>query len=106
MFSSGFYQNDPFGMAYICQVYCSDSQLNLSGTNDPAFDPQVKSVNTLPTAQEQFAKGADVESQAFKTYGIMPTLTLPAITAVKHGVANYGSGRFFTTTPENIGWQK
>lgn len=106
MFYSGFYQNDPFGMAYICQVYCSDSQLNLSGTNDPAFDPQVKAVNTLPTAQEQFVKGAEVETQAFKTYGIMPTLTLPAITAVKHGLANYGSGRFFTTTPENIGWQK
>jgi peptide/nickel transport system substrate-binding protein len=106
MFYSGFGQTDPFGMAYICQVYCSDSQLNLSGTNDPAFDPQVKSVNTLPTAQEQFAKGAQVETQAFKTYGIMPTLTLPAITAVKHGLANYGSGRFFTTTPENIGWQK
>jgi peptide/nickel transport system substrate-binding protein len=106
MFYSGFVQNDPFGMAYICQVYCSDSQLNLSGTNDPAFDAQVKSVNTLPTAQEQFAKGADVEAQAFKTYGIMPTLTLPDIVAVKKGLANYGSGRFFTTTPENIGWQK
>ncbi|MGB9138668.1 MAG: ABC transporter family substrate-binding protein [Pseudonocardiaceae bacterium] len=106
MFYSGVYQNDSFGMAYICQIYCSDSQLNLSGTNDPAFDPQVKSVNTLPTAQEQFAKGADIEAQAFKTYGIMPTLTLPAIIAVKHGLANYGSGRFFTTTPENIGWQK
>lgn len=106
MFGSGFGQTDPFGMAYICQIYCSDSQLNLSGTNDPAFDPQVKSVNTLPTAQEQFAKGADVESQAFKTYGVMPTLTLPAITAVKHRLANYGSGRYFTTTPENIGWQK
>ncbi|MGB8994836.1 MAG: ABC transporter family substrate-binding protein [Pseudonocardiaceae bacterium] len=111
MFYSGFYQNDAFGMAYICQIYCSDSQLNLSGTNDPAFDPQVKSVNTLPTAQEQFAKGADIEAQAFKTYGIMPTLTLPAIAAVKHGLANYGSAtfgnaRFFTTTPENIGWQK
>jgi peptide/nickel transport system substrate-binding protein len=106
IFYSGFGQNDPFGMAYICQIYCSDSQLNLSGTNDPAFDPQVKSVNTLPTAQEQFAKGAEVEAQAFKTYGIMPTLTLPAITAVKHGLANVGSGRFFTTTPENIGWQK
>jgi peptide/nickel transport system substrate-binding protein len=105
MFYSGFGQTDPFGMAYICQIYCSDSQLNLSGTNDPAFDPEVKSVNTLPTAQEQFAKGADVETQAFKTYGIMPSLTLPAITAVKRGLANYGSGRFFTTTPENIGWQ-
>ncbi|MGH3550817.1 MAG: ABC transporter family substrate-binding protein, partial [Pseudonocardiaceae bacterium] len=111
MFYSGFYQTDPFGMAYICQIYCSDSQLNLSRTNDPAFDPQVKSVNTLPTAQEQFAKGADVESQAFKTYGIMPTLTLPSITAVKHGLANLpgtldGRARFFTTTPENVGWQK
>ena len=105
MFYSGFGQTDPFGMAYICQIYCSDSQLNLSGTNDPAFDPEVKSVNTLSTAQEQFAKGVDVETQAFKTYGIMPSLTLPAITAVKRGLANYGSGRFFTTTPENIGWQ-
>ncbi|MDT7712583.1 MAG: glutathione transport system substrate-binding protein [Pseudonocardiales bacterium] len=106
MFYSSFGASDPFGMAYICQIYCSDSQLNLSGTNDPAFDPQVRSVNTLPTAQEQFAKGAEVETQAFKTYGIMPTLTLPAITAVKHGLANSGSGRFFTATPENIGWQK
>ncbi len=106
MFYSGFAQTDPFGMAYICQLYCSDSQLNLSGSNNPALDPQVKSVNMLPTAQEQFAKGADVESQAFKTYGIMPTLTPPAILAVKRGLANYGSGRFFTTTPENIGWQK
>ncbi|MGH3550810.1 MAG: hypothetical protein ACRDQU_22345 [Pseudonocardiaceae bacterium] len=47
----------------------------------------------------------------FKTYGIMPMLTLPAITAVKHGLADSsgtveGTGRFFTTTPENIGWQK
>jgi glutathione transport system substrate-binding protein len=101
-----FLQSGPFGMAGICQLYCSDSQFTLSGTNDPAFDPQIKSVNTRPTAEEQFAKGAEVETQAFTTYGIMPTVTLPAIIAVKHGLANYGSGRFFTTTPENIGWQK
>lgn len=101
-----FLQSDPFGMAGICQLYCSDSQFTLSGTNDPVFDPQVKSVNTRSTAREQFAKGADVETQAFTTYGIMPTVTLPAIIAMKHGLANYGSGRFFTTTPENVGWQK
>jgi len=106
MFYWRFLQSDPFGMADICQLYCSDSEFTLAGTNDPAFDPQVKLVNTLPTAQEQFAKGAEVETQAFKTYGVMPTVTLPAIIAVKHGLANYGSGRFFTTTPENIGWQK
>jgi len=106
MFYSGFAQNDPFGMAYLCQIYCSDSQLNLSGTNNPAFDAEVKSVNALPTAQQQFAKGNAIEAEAFKTYGIMPTLTLPEIVAVKKGLANYGSGRFFTATPENIGWQK
>ncbi|HJT03190.1 MAG TPA: ABC transporter family substrate-binding protein [Pseudonocardiaceae bacterium] len=106
MFYSGFAQNDPFGMAYLCQIYCSDSQLNLSGTNNPAFDAEVKSVNALPTAQQQFAKGNAIEAEAFKTYGIMPTLTLPEIVAVKKGLANYGSGRFFTATPENIGWQR
>jgi peptide/nickel transport system substrate-binding protein len=106
MFYSGLLQNDPFGMAHICHIYCSDSQFNLSATNNPAFDAQVKSVNTLPTAQAQFAQGNEVETEAFRTYGVMPTLILPSIIAVKRGLANYGSGRFFTTTPDNIGWQK
>jgi peptide/nickel transport system substrate-binding protein len=106
MFYWRFLRSDPFGMARICQLYCSESEFTLSGANDPAFDPQIKSMNTLPTAQEQFTEGAEVETQAFTTYGIMPAVTLPAIIAVKHGLANYGSGRFFTTTPENIGWQK
>jgi peptide/nickel transport system substrate-binding protein len=36
----------------------------------------------------------------------MPTISRPAIIAVKHGLANYGAGRFFVATPETIGWQK
>jgi peptide/nickel transport system substrate-binding protein len=63
-------------------------------------------VNTLSTAQQQFAQGNEVETEAFKTYGLMPTLILPSIIAVKRGLANYGSGRFFTTPPDNTGWQK
>jgi len=88
MFYSGLLQNDPFAMAHICHIYCSDSQFNLSATTNPAFDAQVKSVNTLPTAQQQFAQGNEVETEAFKTYGLMPTLILPSIIAVKRGLAN------------------
>jgi hypothetical protein len=68
--------------AHICHIYCSDSQFNLSATTNPAFDAQVKSVNTLPTAQQQFAQGNEVETEAFKTYGLMPTLILSSIIAV------------------------
>jgi peptide/nickel transport system substrate-binding protein len=33
-------------------------------------------------------------------------VNLPAMVAVKTGLANYGAGRFFVATPEMIGWQK
>ena len=49
MFYSGVSQSDSFGIAYICQVYCSNSGLIKSGVNDPQNDELVKSVNTLPT---------------------------------------------------------
>ena len=48
----------------------------------------------------------DRKAQAFATYGVMPTVNLVGIYAVRNGLANSGAGRFFTTTPENAGWQK
>jgi peptide/nickel transport system substrate-binding protein len=106
MFYSGVSQSDPYGLAYICQVYCSDTQLILSGVNDPANDALVRSVNTLPTPEEQYARAAEAETAAFATYGIMPTVNLVGIYAVRTGLANSGAVRFFSTPPENIGWQK
>jgi peptide/nickel transport system substrate-binding protein len=106
MFYSGISQSDPFGLAYICQVYCSNSTLIKSGVNDPRNDQLIRSVNTLPTAEEQYAKAAEAETAALSTYGVLPTVNLPAIVAVKTGLANYGAGRFFTPTPETIGWQQ
>ena len=106
MFYSGAVQTDPFGIAYMCQIYCSDTQFIKSGVNDPKNDALVKSVNTLPTPEAQYAKAAEAEQAALGTYGIMPTVNLVTIAAVKKGLANYGAPRFFTTTPENIGWQK
>jgi glutathione transport system substrate-binding protein len=106
MFYSGAVQSDPYGIAYVCQLFCSDTQFIKSGVNNPANDALIKSVNTLPTSEEQYAKASEAEVAAFKTYGVMPTVNLPAIYAVKTGLANYGSGRYFAATPENIGWQK
>jgi peptide/nickel transport system substrate-binding protein len=106
MFYSGISQSDPFGIAYICQVYCSNTGLIKSGVNDPKNDELIRSVNTLPTPDEQYAKAADAETAALGTYGVLPTVNPPVIVAVKTGLANYGAGRFFTATPEMIGWQK
>jgi peptide/nickel transport system substrate-binding protein len=106
MLSSGITQSDPYGIAYLCQFYCSNTTLIHSGVNSPALDTQLRAVNTLPTPQQQYAKANQLETEAFTTYGIMPTTSRPAIIAVKHGLANYGAGRFFVATPETIGWQK
>ncbi|MDQ4009876.1 MAG: ABC transporter family substrate-binding protein [Actinomycetota bacterium] len=106
MFYSGVTQTDPYGIAYICQLYCSDSTLLKSGVNSPTLDAQLRTINQLPTPQEQYAKANEVETEAFKTYGTMPTISRPAIVATKQGLANFGAGRFFVATPETIGWQK
>lgn len=106
MFYSAVFQSDPFGIAYICQIYCSTSGFIKSGVNDPKNDELTRSVNTQPTPEAQYAKAADAETAALSTFGILPTINVPAILAVKAGLANYGAGRFFTATPEMIGWQK
>jgi peptide/nickel transport system substrate-binding protein len=106
MLYSGITQSDPYGIAYLCQFYCSNTTLIHSGVNSPALDARLRAVNTLPTPQQQYTAANELETEAFTTYGIMPTINRPAITAVKHGLANYGAGRFFVATPETIGWQK
>lgn len=56
LFVSGLTQTDPYGLTNVCQVYCSYSMLNVSGTGQAALDADVRSVNLLPTPQERFAK--------------------------------------------------
>lgn len=106
MFYSGASQSDPYGVAYICQLFCSDTQFIKSGLNSPALDERIREINQLPTPQEQYARTNEVETEAFRTYGVMPTILRPAVVAVKKGLANYGAGRFFVPTPETVGWQK
>jgi peptide/nickel transport system substrate-binding protein len=106
MFYSGGAASNPFALSSICQLYCSNGTFIKSGVNDPKNDALVNSVSTLPTADEAYARGNQAEAAEFATYGVLPTVELPDIVAVKKGLANYGATRFFTPFPETVGWQK
>ncbi|OON81324.1 ABC transporter family substrate-binding protein [Streptomyces tsukubensis] len=111
LFGMGFISSSANGMGYICQMYCSDSSLNLSRSTPKSMDAEVKAVSKLPTAQQQIDAGNKVETKAMKTYGILPLYNGTTIWAVKKGVANYGSAQFYGNygiigPPELLGWQK
>ncbi|TRV74794.1 ABC transporter family substrate-binding protein [Streptomyces sp. 130] len=111
IFGMGFISSDPNGMLYICQMYCSDSTLNVSRSVPASMDEETKAVTNLPTLDEQIKAGNEVELKAMETYGIMPTHNGPTIWAVKKGLANYGAAQFYghygiIGAPELVGWQK
>lgn len=111
IFGMGFISSDPNGLLYICQMYCSDSTLNVSRSVPKSMDKETQAVSNLPTLDEQIKAGNEVEKKAMETYGIMPTHNGPTIWAVKKGLANYGAAQFYGNygimgAPELIGWQK
>lgn len=111
VFGMGFISSDPNGVAFICQMYCSDSTLNVSRSVPKSMDKETKAVSKLPTAEKQIGVGNEVEAKAMKTYGIMPYSNGPTIWATKKGLANYGSAQFYghygtLGPPELIGWEK
>lgn len=111
IFGMGFISDEPNGMLFICQMYCSDSTLNVSRSTPKSMDKEVKAVSKLPTLEEQIKAGNKVEQKALATYGIMPIHNGPTIWAVKKGLANYGSAQFFghygtLGPPTLIGWEK
>ncbi|MBQ3357277.1 MAG: ABC transporter family substrate-binding protein [Microbacterium sp.] len=109
----GFSSSDPYGFAYFCQVYCSDSGLNLSATGTPELDEKIAGVADLPTAEEQIAEGTKVETEVIKeTWGILPLYSGPEIRTVTKGLANLtpetytGLDLFGLLPVENVGWEK
>jgi peptide/nickel transport system substrate-binding protein len=111
VFFNGFANSDPYGVAYFCQLWCSDSSLNLSASGNPELDAEVKAVGALPTQQEQIAKANEVELKTFATYGLMPLYNGVDIAFVKKGLANYGPDNgggalYYNPRPEDVGWQK
>lgn len=113
IFTLRFTSSDPYGVAYMCQVYCTGSGLNLSGTGSEELDEQIEEVQTLPTAEEQISEGMDLESEVVeKTWGIMPLYNGPSIMTAKDGLANLtpepytGLDLFGVTPVEDVGWEK
>lgn len=107
LFGLGFQSSDPFGYAYFCQVFCSDSGLNKSGTGTAALDTQIKALTKISDPTQQIADGNKLETKVFaQTWGIIPLYNGPTIIATKKGLANYGAGLFYVGKPQDVGWQK
>ncbi|WP_309068135.1 ABC transporter family substrate-binding protein [Microbacterium sp.] len=110
----GFSSSDPYGVAYMCQLYCSDSSLNLSATGTEEIDERIANeVSALPTAEEQTEAGLALESEIIQeTWGILPLYMGPWISMAKEGLANLtpetytGLDLFGLSPVENVGWEK
>lgn len=112
---AGFASSDPYGVAYTCQIWCSEadpqfSGLNYSHTGSAELDAQIHAMEQLPTADEQIAAANTLEVTAFQNYGLEPVYSGPMIYVVKSGLANVGSAGFAGNSSsmgdfkENIGW--
>ncbi|GAB3703731.1 ABC transporter family substrate-binding protein [Mariniluteicoccus flavus] len=91
---SGFLSGDPFGVAYTCQIWCSNSTLNKSGAGTKEIDAKLQAMAKIGTEEGQISEANKIEAEAMKSFGIMPVLNGPTLIAVKKDVANYGAGVF------------
>ena len=114
IFSLRFTASDPFGAAWFCQLYCSDSGLNLSGTGTPEIDTKIhEQLETISDPEVQTAKAMKLEAEILaETWGIFPMYNGPEIWTVKEGLANLtpepyvGLDLFGVQPVENMGWEK
>lgn len=105
MVFSGFLSSDPYGVAYACQIWCSESSLNRSGVGTPEIDKLLKEDMVAEGTEEGQTKVAnEAEAEAFKRFGLMPMYGGPEIVAAKKGLANMGAGVFAVPRIQDIGW--
>ncbi|MEV8170894.1 ABC transporter family substrate-binding protein [Microbacterium sp. NPDC077486] len=108
-----FTSSDPFGAAWFCQLYCSDSGLNLSGVGDEELDAEIKEkVESQSDPEAQTKAAMELEPEIYKRWGLMPLYNGPQIYTVQEGLANLtpepyvGLDLFGITPVENVGWEK
>lgn len=107
LFPLGFSSSDPYGFAYFCQVFCSDSSLNKSSTGTAALDKELKDLAKVGDPVQQIEQGNKLEEKILgQTWGILPLYNGPTIVATKKGLANSGAALFLVGKPQDIGWQK
>ncbi|MEU6697449.1 ABC transporter family substrate-binding protein [Pseudonocardia sp. NPDC046786] len=102
---SGLAAENPYGIATLCSLYCSDSSLNKSGTGNSGLDAELQAVGGLPTAEEQLTVANEVERVALANYGVLPLGSGPTAWATRPGLANVGASLFARPLPETVGWQ-
>ncbi|MBP3089234.1 ABC transporter family substrate-binding protein [Corynebacterium sp. sy017] len=88
------------------QQYLSDSELNKSGLGSAEFDEKIRELQKLPTIEEQYKRGNELEKEALAEYGLIPVLTGVSISAMKKGLVNFGPLTFATVPKEDIGYLK
>ncbi|MCE0507618.1 ABC transporter family substrate-binding protein [Microbacterium sp. KKR3/1] len=108
-----FTSSDPFGAAWFCQLYCSDSGLNLSGVGDAELDAEIKDkVESQSDPEAQTAAAMELEPEIYKRWGLIPLYNGPQIYTVQEGLANLtpepyvGLDLFGIQPVENVGWEK
>lgn len=112
LFLMGFGSSDPYGYAYFCQIYCSDSGLNVSGTGTKEMDEKIRAIAAIGDPEEQIKQGNALETELFKLGGIVPMFNGPTIVAIKEKLANFGEnqrmnpGFFYVGKIQDIGWMK
>jgi peptide/nickel transport system substrate-binding protein len=116
MFNLGFTDSDPFGVAFMCQLYCStNNQLNRSFTGSKKWDKKIHALGKIGNKQEQTAAAAKLEPKIMKnTWGVFPERNGPTIYVTKKGAANLGPAQYSVSGPdlfgvhavEDAGWQK
>ena len=108
-----FTSSDPFDAAWFCQLYCSDSGLNLSGVGDAELDAEIKDkVESQSDPEAQTKAAMELEPEIYKRWGLIPLYNGPQIYTVQEGLANLtpepyvGLDLFGITPVENVGWEK
>ena len=108
----GWVGSDPFGWAWACQIYCSDSPSNYSTLGNKELDKLLKAPGTFPERADAVDALNKAEADALQLIGTFPLYNGPKMEAVKTGLANYagsangGLAGFMLPHAEDIGWEK
>jgi peptide/nickel transport system substrate-binding protein len=102
----GWQASDPFGYAWGCQIYCSESESNFSRLGDKQIDALMKGVGRIRDRTQAIAAFNDAEARALQFFGSFPIYNGPSQFAVKKGLANFGPAGFAIPDAEDVGWQK
>lgn len=106
IFPMAFNSSSPLGVASFNQIYASDSELNKSGTGSPEMDKRIEELGQIPDANEQIKKANELEKEALSSFGIMPLMNGPQMTATNPKLANFGATSLGSVEVENIGYVK